>query len=147
MNEPVSTRDLTISLVTGDGDYPSNMTNLTYENVTVSVRVLQFFDIGLRVNVTEVDVMFGENATINVTVSNQGNGRDVVDVAVTTVSNISAQPENIELTVASGQERSFLLTIEPLTDMRSDMNLLIIATSEGNPGVLAKGTIVVHVRT
>lgn len=136
---PVVSRNITISVVTGEGE------NATWYNSSVLVRVLQVFDVGLEFERGSLQLTYGENATINITVTNTGNGMDIIEVSVVTVANLSVHPEGTELTLAQGMSGTFGLFVEPLVNRTTDLNLLVIATSSGNPGVLAKGTIEVQV--
>jgi len=149
LTEPLGNRTTTIRVrtqwVEGEENGTAVIRNATAE-VNVTVKVLQAFDIGLSFDRSVVAVAYGDKAVVNVTVQNYGNGKDQVKVEVWTVANLSVTPAAIDLFIDPRGEAWFDLTIEPLTNKTLDMNLLVVATSQGNMLVKDVDHIEVQVR-
>ena len=152
-NEPVATKVITLRVVTEwvvRQKIESNWTNVTMSancTSTVSVRVLQAFELSMALDRDMVIVQYGSKAVVNITVKNEGNDKDIITVEVTAMANLSATPAQKELVLNIGESASFDLTIEPLANRTTDMNILVVASSKGDPAAMATRTIEVKVET
>jgi hypothetical protein len=113
----------------------------------VRVKVLQTFVVDLELDRNELFMGPGENGTVNVTVTNLGNGPDVIEVWVPVVKNLTTNPESLELAIGPADSRAFQLVVSP--DVAKDMekNIWVKARSKGDPGMLVEASIDVYVTT
>jgi membrane-associated protease RseP (regulator of RpoE activity) len=142
-HEPVSSHEIVLSAVNVDGQ------NRTYYNVTVLVRVLQVVELDLDIDRPDLIMGAGENRTVNITVTNLGNGKDVIEVEVDPNGNFSFLPPSRELTLDAGASTTFGLVITALVDPgvngTHNDNLVVMAHSKMDPGVLEMARIRVSV--
>jgi hypothetical protein len=113
----------------------------------VSVKVRQAYAVGLWLDKQLVSVHFGSKAIVNVSVTNGGNGPDNITVLVMSMANLSATPQIKEMSLGRAMSSWFNLTIEPLANRSTDMNILVTAHSKGDPSATVTRTIEVRVET
>jgi membrane-associated protease RseP (regulator of RpoE activity) len=152
-SEPVNARNITLRIVaqwTQRVQRNGNWTNITVrssENATVRVNVLHAFAVGLSLDRQLLAIKYGSKAVVNVTIVNHGNGLDNITVTVKSVANLSATPGSKDFILGREGSTWFDLTIEPLSNRSSDMNILVIAQSFGDPSAMVTRTIEVRVET
>jgi membrane-associated protease RseP (regulator of RpoE activity)/uncharacterized membrane protein len=151
--EPLNTRNITLRVVaqwTERVQSGGNWTNLTVRssnNATVKVVVLQAFAVGLSVDKQMLTVHYGSKAVVNVTVANHGNGPDQINLTISSVTNLSVTPSSKKIVLGQGGSFWFDLTIEPLANRSTDMNILVLAQSDGDRSAMVTRTIEVRVET
>jgi uncharacterized membrane protein len=136
--EPMHTKNVTLRLV-------SWARGETFYERTVRVKVLQMFDITLEVDRDELFIEPGGNGTVNITVTNIGNGRDQVEIWVPPVTNLSVDPEALDLVLDPGAARTYEMTVSPDVAKEMEKNIWVKARSKGDPGVLVEVGLDVYV--
>ena len=152
-SEPVNSRNITLRVVAQwtervlSGGNWTNVTVRASNNDTVSVKVLQAFAVGLSLDKQMLTIRYGSKAVVNVTIMNNGNYMDQINVTVRSVPNLSATPGSKVIVLGQGTSSWFDLTIEPLVNRTTDMNILVIAQSDGSPSAMVTRTLEVRVET
>lgn len=155
-DEPVSTKEVTLGISVRE-PVPCNASNGTdggdgctavvTSNVTITVKVLQVFELDIALSPGTLALTYGTPGTVNVSVTNLGNGADIVKLTVVSVANLSVTPDDVDMTLGPGETISFDMTVEALVNRSTEMNLLIMASSTVDPAADARGTVMVQVMT
>jgi len=105
----------------------------------LEVDVEQVYDVSIKATPLRQSVDPGTNALYNITIVNEGNGRDIIILSLEGARKAWGKLGMTQVTLEAGEERIIVLTVRiPSNQPVEDASVIVNATSSGGDAVTAK---------